>query len=141
MRKLLLLCSFLILIVSEGYSQARLVKGVVTDAASKPLEGATVVVVETQKATTTDASGNFQIMAENGQTIKVSYVGNTTVSVIVSADTKTLRIQFKDNQSSLNEVVVTGYTTERKKDLLGAVSVVNLSDIKNVPSTSPLLAL
>src|SRR4051812_43879721 len=125
MRKLLLLCSFLILIVSEGYAQSRIVKGVVTDNASKPLEGATVVVVGTQKATTTDVSGNFQIQAENGQTIRVSYVGSKPVSVIVQPDTKTMQIQFKDSNTTLNELVVTGYTSERKKDLTGSVSIVD----------------
>ena len=141
MRKLLLLCSFLILIVSEGHAQSRIIKGVVTDNASKPLEGATVVVVETQKATTTDASGNFQIQAENGQTIRVSYVGTKPVSVIVQADTKTLQIQFKDSNNTLNELVVTGYTSERKKDLTGSVSVVDLTPVKNNSSGNTMQAL
>lgn len=141
MRKLLLLCSFLILIVSEGYAQSRIIKGVVTDNASKPLEGATVVVVETQKATTTDASGNFQIQAENGQTIRVSYVGTKPISVVVAPDTKTLQIQFKDASIMLNELVVTGYTSERKKDLTGAVSIVDLTPVKNNSSGNTMQAL
>ena len=141
MRKLLLLCSFLILIVSEGYAQSRIVKGVVTDNASKPLEGATVVVVETQKATTTDASGNFQIQAENGQSIRVSYVGTKPIVVIVTSDTKTLQIQFKDSNNTLNELVVTGYTSERKKDLTGSVSVVDLTPVKNNSSGNTMQAL
>jgi TonB-linked SusC/RagA family outer membrane protein len=141
MRKLLLFCSFLILIISEGYAQSRIIKGVVTDDASKPLDGATVVVVETQKATTTDGNGAFQVQAENGQTIKISYVGTTPVSIVVTADTKNLQVQFKDANNTLNEVIVTGYTSERKKDLTGAVSVVSIKDIKNIPASSPLLAL
>ena len=95
MRKLLLLCSFLILIVSEGYAQSRIIKGVVTDNASKPLEGATVVVVETQKATTTDASGNFQIPAENGQTIRVSYVGTKPILIAVTRIPKYLTYSLR----------------------------------------------
>jgi len=141
MRKLLLMCSLLILIVSEGYAQSRMIKGVVTDNASKPIEGATVVVVETQKATTTDAAGNFQIQAENGQTIRVSYVGSKPVSVIVAPDSKDIRIQFKDSNTALNELVVTGYTSERKKDLTGSVSVVDLTPVKNNSSGNTMQAL
>jgi len=141
MRKLLLMCSLLILIVSEGYAQSRTIKGVVTDNASKPIEGATVVVVETQKATTTDAAGNFQIQAENGQTIRVSYVGSKPVSVIVAPDSKDIRIQFKDSNTALNELVVTGYTSERKKDLTGSVSVVDLTPVKNNSSGNTMQAL
>jgi TonB-linked SusC/RagA family outer membrane protein len=118
-----------------------MIKGVVTDNASKPIEGATVVVVETQKATTTDAAGNFQIQAENGQTIRVSYVGSKPVSVIVAPDSKDIRIQFKDSNTALNELVVTGYTSERKKDLTGSVSVVDLTPVKNNSSGNTMQAL
>ncbi|GAC1313480.1 MAG: TonB-dependent receptor [Mucilaginibacter sp.] len=127
--------------VSEGYAQSRIVKGVVTDNASRPLEGATVAVVETQKATTTDAYGNFQIQAANGQTLRVSYVGAKPVFVIVTSDTKTLQIEFKDSNNTLSEIVVTGYTSERKKDLTGSVSVVDLTQVKNNSSGNTMQAL
>ena len=141
MRKLLLICSLLILIVSEGYAQSRMIRGVVTDNASKPVEGATVVVVETQKATTTDAGGNFQITAENGQTIRVTYVGSKPISTVVTTGVNSLQIQFKDSNTALNELVVTGYTSERKKDLTGSVAVVDLTPIKNNSSGNTMQAL
>ena len=121
MRRLLLFCSLLILIVSKGHAQSRIIKGVVIDNAAKPVTGATVAIVETQKATTTDINGNFQIQAENGQTLRVSYVGTAPVSVTIRPDSKDLQIQINATTSNLNELVVTGYTTERKKDLTGSV--------------------
>ncbi|HWZ04863.1 MAG TPA: SusC/RagA family TonB-linked outer membrane protein [Mucilaginibacter sp.] len=141
MRKLLLFCFLLLLFISKGYAQSRQITGTVIDNDGKPMGFVTVSVVETQKATATDEKGYFKIAVENGQMLKFTYVGVKSIIVPITAATQTLSIQFKDTQSALNEVIVTGYTTERKKDLLGAVSVVNLSDIKNIPATSPLLAL
>jgi TonB-linked SusC/RagA family outer membrane protein len=141
MRRLLLFCALLILIVSTVQAQPRTIKGTVVDNAAKPLMGATVAVVETQKATTTDANGNFQIQADNGQTIKVTYVGATPVSIVVKPDSKDLQIQINAAVSNLNELVVTGYTSERKKDLTGSVSVVDLSAVKNNSSGNTMEAL
>lgn len=141
MRRLLLFCSLLILIVSKGHAQSRIIKGVVIDNAAKPVTGATVAIVETQKATTTDINGNFQIQAENGQTLRVSYVGTAPVSVTIRPDSKDLQIQINATTSNLNELVVTGYTTERKKDLTGSVSVVDLTPVRNNSSGNTMQAL
>ncbi|WP_217493608.1 SusC/RagA family TonB-linked outer membrane protein [Mucilaginibacter sp. PPCGB 2223] len=130
------------MVISKGYAQSRIITGIVKDNSSKPMDGVTVVVVETQKVVFTDATGVFKVSAANGQTIRFTYIGLKTINIVVTSDIKDLQVQFKDSESnSLNEVVVTGYTAERKKDLTGAVSVVNIKDIKNVPSSSPLLAL
>jgi TonB-linked SusC/RagA family outer membrane protein len=141
MRKLLLICSFLTLLISEGYAQSRIVTGTVSDNSSKPLDGVTVAVVETQKSTLSDANGKFKIAVENGQSLRFSYVGTKPIVVIVAADTKVLNIVFKDAENTLNEVVVTGYTSERKKDLIGAVSVVDLAPVKNNSSGNTMQAL
>lgn len=141
MRKLLLLCSLLILVISQGYAQSRIVKGIVIDNALRPLDGATVTVVETQKSTLSDAGGNFQIQAATGQTIRISYVGTKPISIVVTADAKPLQVQFKDSNNNLNEIVVTGYTSERKKDLTGSVSVVDLAPVKNNSSGNTMQAL
>ena len=141
MRRLLLFCSLLILIISEGRAQSRTIKGVVTDNESKPVPGATVVVVETRKGTTTDINGNFSINAENGQTLRITLVGETPILTQITAATQNLNIQFKGSQSALNEVIVTGYSSERKKDLTGAVAVVDLTAVKNNSSGNTMQAL
>lgn len=141
MRKLLLICSFLILLISEGYAQSRTIIGTVLDNSSKPIDGVTIVVVETQKSTLSDANGKFSVAVKNGQSVRFSYVGAKPIVITVTADTKTLDVIFKDAENKLNEVVVTGYTSERKKDLTGAVAVVDLAPVKNNSSGNTMQAL
>jgi len=141
MRKLLLICSLLILLISKGYAQSRIITGTVLDNASKPMDAVTIVVVETQKSTLSDANGKFSITASTGQSIRFSYVGTKPILVKVTADTKVLDVVFKDAATTLNEVVVTGYTSERKKDLTGAVAVVDLAPVKNNSSGNTMQAL
>jgi TonB-linked SusC/RagA family outer membrane protein len=141
MRKLLLICSFLILVIGEGYAQSRIITGSVSDNSSKPLDGVTIAVVETQKSTLSDVNGKFKIAVENGQSLRFSYVGAKPIVVTIAADTKALNIVFKDAENALNEVIVTGYTSERKKDLIGAVSVVDLAPVKNNSSGNTMQAL
>jgi len=141
MRKILLICSLLALWASGAYAQSRVITGTVTDNTNSPVAGATVAVAETQFAVTTDAKGHFSISAANGQTIRISFVGAKTYTVAVKPATTQLRVQLETESTSLNEVVVTGYTSERKKDLTGAVTVVNVNDIKNIPEGNPMKAL
>lgn len=133
MRKLLLFCSLLLLIAAGAVAQTRRLTGTVTDKDAQPLPGVTVVVLETQKAALTDINGKFGIDASNGQTIRFSYVGVKPVLWKVKAGDKNLSVVFKENSTDLNEVVVTGYTAEKKKDLTGAVSVVNVADVQDIP--------
>lgn len=133
MRKLLLFCSLLLLIAAGAVAQARRLTGTVADKDAQPLPGVTVVVLETQKAVLTDVNGKFSIDAADGQTIRFSYVGVKPVLWKVKAGDKNLSVVFKENSTDLNEVVVTGYTAEKKKDLTGAVSVVNVADVQDIP--------
>ena len=141
MRKLLLYCLLLMFFASKSYAQSRQITGTVTDNEGKPMEFVTVAVAETQKATSTDIKGFFKINAENGQNLRFSFVGVKTITITVTAATHDLKIQFKDNQTALNEVVVTGYASERKKDLTGAVAVVDLAPVKNNSSGNTMQAL
>jgi TonB-linked SusC/RagA family outer membrane protein len=140
MRKLLLFCTLLLLIAARGYSQTVTVTGTVTDKTSTPLPLATITVVETQKAATTDNNGKFSVQATVGQTLSFSYVGYTTQTLKVTNVSANLKIVL-DGGTNLNEIVVTGYTAERKKDLTGAVTVVNVNDIKDIPEGNPMKAL
>jgi TonB-linked SusC/RagA family outer membrane protein len=141
MRKLLLFCSLLVLIASGAYAQSREISGVVTDNDGQTLPGVTVLVVETQKAVSTDIAGKFKIEAATGQTLRFSFIGFSPVSVKLKEAGNNLRIRFQKGSNDLNEVVVTGYTSEKKKDLTGAVSVVNINDIKDIPEGNPMKAL
>jgi len=118
-----------------------MITGTVLDNASKPMDGVTIGVVETQKSVLSDANGKFSISVATGQSIRFSYVGTQPIVITIAADTKVLNIVFKDAANALNEVVVTGYTSERKKDLTGAVAVVDLAPVKNNSSGNTMQAL
>jgi TonB-linked SusC/RagA family outer membrane protein len=141
MRKLLLFCSLLVLIASGAYAQSRQISGTVTDKDSNPLSGVTVTVMGTQKATITDNKGKFNIDAQTGQIIQFTYVGYKPVNLKIGEKITKVTIQVTQELTDLNEVVVTGYTSEKKRDLTGAVTVVNINDIKDVPTGNAMQAL
>jgi len=140
MKRILFFCSLLLTMASWSFGQSRLIKGTVTDKSSNPLEAVTVAVTETQKAVLTDKNGKFAIEAATDQTLRFSYVGLTSQTVKVTSSSANLQIVLEGN-SNLNEVVVTGYQKERKKDITGAVAVVNVSEIKDIPVGNPIKAL
>lgn len=141
MRKLLLFCSLLVLMAGGVYAQSRNVTGTVSDNAGETLVGVTVSVNGTHAATTTDANGKFSIQASTGQTLTFSYIGYKPVVVKVTGDTKALKVVFDQSLNDLNEVVVTGYTSEKKKDLTGSVTVVNVNEVKDVATGNVMQAL
>jgi TonB-dependent starch-binding outer membrane protein SusC len=139
MRKLQILLPMLLLALFS-FAQQKVITGRVTSKTSgEPLQGVSVQVGK--KAVITDAEGKFSIQASVGQVINLSFIGMNAVKIKVSDASVDLKIAMEEGNNDLNQVVVTGYKTEKKVDLTGAVSVVNLSNIKNVPASSPMLAL
>ena len=100
-----------------------MVKGTVVDDSGEPLVGAAVVVKGAGEGTMTDLDGNFQLPARKGQKLEVSYVGFATKDVTVG-DTP-LHVQMNETTNNLDEVVVVGYGSVKKKDLTGGLTVVN----------------
>lgn len=129
------------MIAARGYSQTRTVSGTVSDDKNAPIPAVTVQVVGTTKAALTDVNGKFSIQADNGQSLKFSYIGLKTQTIKITGSTANLKVTLELDNSALSEVVVTGYTSERKKDLTGAVSVVNIADIQDIPAGNPMKAL
>jgi len=105
-----------------------------------PIIGATIKKKVGPGGSTTDANGSFTISASPTDILVVSFVGYTTQEVSV-ANNKSLTITLQPSQNSLTEVVVTGYTTQRKKDLTGAVTVVNVAQLKSQPAASAVESL
>ncbi|HNR07072.1 MAG TPA: SusC/RagA family TonB-linked outer membrane protein [Saprospiraceae bacterium] len=109
------------------------VTGVVTDRATgEPLIGASILIKGTTTGTVTDVDGSYSIAAKEGDVFQVSYTGFTAIEVTVGA-TPVLNIAL-DEGVLIDEVVVTGYTTTKKKDFSGAVSLVKAAELKAVPS-------
>ncbi len=131
------LIGVLLLHVSVGYAQEKTVTGTVTSGTKNdPVFGATVAVKGTTRATTTNDQGKFTIAVPNNNSVLlITFVGYNSVEISV-ADKTTLDINLSENSGSLTDVVVTGYTAQRKKDIIGAVSVVNTKDLQQTPSAN-----
>ena len=116
--------------------QQKRITGVVTDQSGIPILGANILVKGTTNGTITDMEGRFSLSLNEGDVLQVSYIGYNTKMVTVGNQT-TLQIQLSEDSKALEEVVVVGYGTQRKSDITSAVSVVDMKNIGDVPSTDP----
>ncbi|MBD2701365.1 TonB-dependent receptor [Spirosoma sp. BT702] len=128
--KLLLFCALFLYNLSTSWAQTRQISGKVTDEATKDLPGVSIVVKGTQRGTVTDASGQYKLAIPDAGPVAVtfSFVGYQTQEVNV-ADQATLNVSLKPNDNSLEEVVVVGYGTQKKKDLTGAISTIGSQEV------------
>jgi TonB-linked SusC/RagA family outer membrane protein len=135
--------SFLLLLTcSVVFAQTgRTITGTVSTQDGEPVIGATVLQVGTENATVTDADGNFTLIAPVGSTLRISYVGCITREVNVGSSSSPMKIVLKDENKSLDEVVVVGYGVQKKKLVTGATVQVNGDDIEKLNTVSPLSAL
>jgi TonB-linked SusC/RagA family outer membrane protein len=126
-----LICAFLFLSLMTVKSQSlpSVVEGVVTDEAGVPLIGVTVQAENSKEATTTDISGKFRIkLNPENNLLKFSSIGYLPQNIKVT--TSPFTVVLKEDTKLLDEVVVVGYGTQKKKDLTGAISVVNTETVK-----------
>ena len=122
-------------------AQTRPVTGTVVSSENKqPLQGVTVTVKGTKSGTTTDANGNFKINAGENDVLVFSNVSFTTTEVKVGKNS-TLNITLSSDAKAMDDVVVIGYQTVRRKDLLASVSSVGSKDLKDIPINSAAEAL
>ncbi|NHA04566.1 TonB-dependent receptor [Mucilaginibacter sp. HC2] len=98
-----------------------------------PVVGASVRIKGTTTGSVTDVNGEFTLSLSPGNTLVVSYIGYQTTEVKVGTDAN-IRITLQAGSNSLNEVVVTGYGSQRKKDITGSVAIVNVTTMKSVPA-------
>ena len=127
------------LLVSGVLFAQKTITGTITDEAGVPLPGATIIVVETNEGTTTDFDGNYSILASDGNTIDISYIGYTKQSISV-ADGAEFSVSLQPD--SLDEVVVTALGIKRNTKALGySVTQVGGESVSEVKSTNALQAL
>ena len=109
------------LFLSVGaFAQQIAVKGIVKDTTGEPVIGANVLVKGTTNGTITDFDGNFQLSANKGEIIVISFIGFTSQEL--PATTELMNIVLKDDSEMLSEVVVIGYGVAKKNDLTGSVT-------------------
>ncbi len=117
-------------ICSNIIAQDKTITGVIVDEAGVPLPGVNIIIKGTNTGTQGDFDGNYNIQASLGQTLTFSYVGMTPVSVVVGNET-TIDITMQLD-SQLDEVVVVGYGTRRKSDLIASVASVDPEQMTKV---------
>jgi TonB-linked SusC/RagA family outer membrane protein len=116
--------------------QDQKVTGTVSDAKGGGIPGVSVVIKGTTLGTTTDGNGAFSISVKSGNTeLVVTSVGYVSKTVAVG-NRSSIAISLDEDVSQLNEVIVTGYASQRKKDITGAVAVVSAKELTAVPAAS-----
>ncbi len=117
------------------------ITGQVFDETGEPMIGATVVIPGTGVATVTDFDGNFTLDAPTSKaTLEFSYVGYKKVKISATTG-KVLKVEMEPDNTGLEEIVVIGYGTVKKRDLTGAVTTVKAGEITAVPLPNPVEAL
>lgn len=110
-------------------AQNGIISGSVTSSEGEPLIGVAVFIEGTSIGTTTDENGQFVLSAGQGQTLTVSSLGYKTKQIEIGSQT-TIDISLEDDINLMDEVVVVGYGTQKRKDLVGAVEQVKGGDLK-----------
>lgn len=132
--KLLIYCFLALLFTAYGWAQELTIVGKVLDENGLLIPGANISVKGTQKSTTTDFDGNYKIVANSNATLVFSFVGYSKTEELVKGRTK-IDVNLKPEQQDLKEVVVIGYGKQKKRELTGAVAVVDSKIIENLKPT------
>ena len=123
----ILFCLFLFV---EVFAQTQKITGVVTDEKGEAIIGASIGIKGTSTGTVTGSDGSYSLAAASNATLTVSYIGYLSQEIPVAGRT-VIAIRLSENEQLLEEVVVVGYGTMRKKDLTGAVSSVGEAVLAN----------
>jgi len=130
------ICAICVLLTQFAFSQNKVITGKINDDKGNPVQGATVVVKGSKAATTTDALGSFSINAPaTAKALVISSVGFATQEIDI-VDKTEVNVSLIVTSVSLNDVVVVGYGTARKKDVTGAVSNISAKDFSPAVTTA-----
>ncbi|MFA7584403.1 MAG: carboxypeptidase-like regulatory domain-containing protein, partial [Proteiniphilum sp.] len=141
MKKKVSIGMLLFLFFSLGLTaQEKNIRGSVKDTYGEPVIGANVMVKGTSIGAATDINGNYTLSAPaSATTLQISYIGMKETEVAITGSV--VNIVMEEDVSSLDEVVVVGYGTQRRRDLTGSVSSVNAETIAAVPVASAVEAI
>ena len=128
------------LLLNVAYAQNITVKGVVKDDLGVTVPSVSVMLKGTQTGTQTDVNGNYSISVPSNGTLVFTYIGYTTQEIAISSKT-TINVNLVSSTNDLQQVVVVGYGTQRKRDLTGSVSSISGADIEKIQGTNPIASL
>jgi TonB-linked SusC/RagA family outer membrane protein len=131
-----LFCMIALLLIGSSLTAQKRITGKITNRDNnQPVAGATVLVKGTNNATLTNTDGTFEILANDNAVLVITVVGHKSQEIAVSGRSA-INIAMETTMSSLEEVVVTGYTAQRKRDLTGAISIVKPDEMTKIASPS-----
>lgn len=138
--KLFTICLFLV--TSFAFAQQKkIIKGTITDENQMPLPGAEVKVIDKETFDVTNFDGNFTLEGvEVGEEIRVTYLGFAP-QVFVVDDRNNYSIRLEADTDLLDEVVVVGFGTQKKRDLTGAISTIDAEDVERTPASNVMQSL
>lgn len=139
-KKYVLLCAFLMMSVM-AFAQTGSIRGKVFDETNAPLPGAAVTIDGTTIGATTDGNGSYTItgVKTGNVTVIAKFLGYVALRKAVTVGNTAIEVNFslKPDNQNLNEVVVVGYGTQKKKDLTGSVTSISARDFNQGPVTTP----
>jgi TonB-linked SusC/RagA family outer membrane protein len=138
--KILMSTIICVLLYTSGYAQGKTITGVITDASKLPIPGVNVLIKGTQKGVSTDLDGKYAISTPDGATLVISYLGFKTKEIKTNG-AGTYNVSLESESSALDEVVVVGYGTKKKKDLTGSIVSVGADEIASRPVTNAIQAM
>src|SRR6218665_894323 len=136
----LLLTGMLVLFHTISYAQSKVVKGTVKDAAGLPIPGVNVLIKGSQNGVSTDLDGSYTINAASGDVLTYSFIGFKKQEIPVG-QAAVYNVVLKEDDNSLEEVVVVGYGVKKKKDLTGSIVSVNAEEIASRPVVNAVQAM
>lgn len=138
MTRIVLSTLMLMFVVFACYGQITVHGTVLSKTDGEPLVGASVLDSATKEGVATDLDGNFTIVVSEGANLTISYVGFVPQTVLAQAE---MTISLEENAAVLDEVVVVGYSTQKKADVTGAITAVNVDDMAKANENNPIKAL
>ena len=138
---LLLIVLIMVLIPITSYSQKNektqcVVAGVVVDKTGEPLPGTTIYVKNAPGVgTSADLDGKFSIKVDKNQVLMIQAIGMKSVQKLITKDENNLKITLEEDETKIDEVVVTGMTSQKKVSVVGAISTIDVAQLKTPGSS------
>jgi len=133
-KKLLTLLLILTMMAQLALAQSRVISGKVLDQDQIPLPGVSVIIEGTTTGTVSNVDGTFELLGiKPGDKLKFSFIGMLSQTIDVG-DRNSLEVTLKPDIVGLEEVIVTGYGSQKKVDVTGSVSTVKTEELKTVPT-------
>jgi len=140
LKKPFLVLTFIIFSFGCVSAQKTVIKGTVTDTNDQLMIGVNVLEKGTSNGTITDFDGNYSLSVSTSATIVYSYIGYGTIEVNVG-DQSTINVSLIEEAGSLDEIVLVGYGSQKRKNVTGAVSVVDIGDMQKITTSNASVAL